>query len=499
MAVFELDRRKKNITWFILALFLSFIPMLFPVASVPDWGSDWSLYMHQARNIINGIPQLDNGFITNNRCLELSAEAYPVGFPLILSALYNIVGEDIPKFFQFQTLLLSVLGIIWFQTFRKRSGNIIALIGMLFLVYSPYMMWFRNNILSEFSFLLFQSLFILYYLFHSRAKFGWLLGVFLGVALSIRSAALPLLIGVFIFEFVQLIKYSTNSRIKYLVVEKFKAYGVLVAISLGIPLLLNKLVFNTGDNLSYFIRLYEEHGSLDYILSHVKYYLSQIHYSFFQYWQMEWFGFLCLILCIVLLPIGIVVLKGRDKVLPYILLIQFLMIISFPHKQGMRYVLPMMPLLVYIVIQGAKHSWNRYSLGNILFLLITAGFIYSQYTGVKRFNKQVRDSVTWTPYSYGTFLGWKYIKENTSSEDIFVTAFPRVLSFFTERSAYSPCNVDTEAISYDIAEKKAKYVVLNKRTNRYVPTLEPFVKEYSNSLDTAYHNGEVTILKIKQN
>ena len=486
-----------NHFWVLFAVFLCGIPLLFPTALVADWGSDWAFYIHQAKNIVNGIPQLDNGFIMNEPCFEISTNAYPIGYPLLLSSVYVFLGQNIPAFITLQTFILFLFGLTLFFTFRKRIGNLLAIFGVFFIVYSPYVIWFRNNILSEYAYLLFQSLFILIYLFGKRNKKWWLLGILYGIAWLMKGGGVQLILSIFLFEFFTLLNYTKSSSFLRLVMMKVKLLLGIFITGLLVNIIFNKILFNTGDSFSLYMRIYQEKFSLDLSLVNLKYYLNEIYYSFFVYWQHAWFGFFGGLLFLYFLVLGFKKLAGREKVLIAVLVIQLISITAFPFQQGMRYALPIMPLLVYIMLIGLKTSFTKNIITKIGILALFGGFVFSQVNGVKNFNKQVSGSINWTPYSYETALGWQFIKENTSKDAVFVTAFPRVLSLFTDRSAYNPCVLGNEGIQRGIEKNKASYVVLNKQTERWVPTLETFVKSSISKLDTIYINQEVVILKVK--
>lgn len=491
-----LIKNKKGF-WILIAVVLCFIPMFFPNALVTDWGSDWAFYLHQARNIVNGIPQLDNGFIINEACFEISSKAYPIGFPLLLASVYTFFGENIPAFITLQTFILFLLGMTWFFTFRKRMGEFLAILGIFFIVYSPYVIWFRNNILSEYSYLLFQSLFILVYIFQKREKKWWLLGVLYGIAWIMKGGGVQLIFSAFLFELSTLLMHTKSPSVMQLAAKKIKLLFGIFVVGLFINLAFNKLFFNTGDSFGFYVKIYQEKFSLDQCLLNFKYYLNEIYYSFFVYWQTKWFGFLGALAFLYFLINGFKKLVGREKLIVFVLIIQLVSIIAFPFQQGMRYALPIMPLIVYVMLKGLKTSFPKNKMLKIITLVIFGGFVFSQVNGINSFNKQVSDSINWTPYTYETALGWQFIKNNTPKDAVFVTAFPRVLSFFTERPAYNPCVLSSEEIKNDMIKNNAKYIILNKQTEKWVPTLEPFVKAKVSKLDTVYINEEVVILKVK--
>ena len=70
------------------------LPVLFiNIKDTHDWGDDPAQYIHQAKNIVDGKPQSETGYIFNEDNF-LDPKAYPVGFPLLLAPVYCFFGCD---------------------------------------------------------------------------------------------------------------------------------------------------------------------------------------------------------------------------------------------------------------------------------------------------------------------------------------------------------------------------------------------------------------------
>ena len=50
-----------------------------------NWGGDFSFYIHHAKNIAEGKPYADTGFVYNPHSPHLSPESFPPVFPLMLA------------------------------------------------------------------------------------------------------------------------------------------------------------------------------------------------------------------------------------------------------------------------------------------------------------------------------------------------------------------------------------------------------------------------------
>ena len=96
----------------ILIASIVFLPLLFiNVRNSSDWGDDFAQYIHQAGNIVKGIPQSETGFIYSQENY-IGPQAYPVGFPLLLAPAYAVAGNNMLAFTTFISLIYIVLGLL---------------------------------------------------------------------------------------------------------------------------------------------------------------------------------------------------------------------------------------------------------------------------------------------------------------------------------------------------------------------------------------------------
>src|SRR3990172_9966583 len=59
-----------------------------------DWGSDFAMYIHHAKNIVEGEKYSDTGYIYNPDN-PISPRTYPPLFPIILAPVYKWYGLDL--------------------------------------------------------------------------------------------------------------------------------------------------------------------------------------------------------------------------------------------------------------------------------------------------------------------------------------------------------------------------------------------------------------------
>src|SRR5665647_826332 len=126
-----------------------FLPLIFiGTRSSHDWGDDFAQYIHQAANIVNGIPQSETGYVYN-QLNYIGPQAYPVGFPLLLVPSYAIAGNRMVAFTTFISLIYIILGLLMVIFYRKYFSWITAIVLAFIFLYNPQMILFKREIMSD--------------------------------------------------------------------------------------------------------------------------------------------------------------------------------------------------------------------------------------------------------------------------------------------------------------------------------------------------------------
>ena len=155
-----------------------------------NWGDDFAQYLMQARNIVEGKSQKDNGLVFDSRSGEYALQAYPVGFPLLLAPVYHQSGLSIRPYLLLLSAMLLVLGFLLFHYLKNEFGAVSALALVLLFIYNPWTLQLKTEILSEIPFTLFLFVLILFYSSirknPSTWKY-WIAGLLCGWIASIRA------------------------------------------------------------------------------------------------------------------------------------------------------------------------------------------------------------------------------------------------------------------------------------------------------------------------
>jgi hypothetical protein len=154
-----------------------------------DWGDDFAQYILHARNLCEGRPYAETGYLFNPD-LIIGPRAYPPVFPALLAPVYAALGVHLAAFkvVCLGFFLLS-LGLV-FALSRRVSSDATALLVVLVLAASPAHWRFKDEIGSDWPFVFFvHAVFLAARVMAERPGAGALLVVLTAaLALGTRSA-----------------------------------------------------------------------------------------------------------------------------------------------------------------------------------------------------------------------------------------------------------------------------------------------------------------------
>ena len=144
---------------------LSLTPLFFiNIKSTHDWGDDFAMYISQAKCIIEGRPQIDNGFIYNKNNPELSPAVFNGGYPLLLCPVIAIYGVNFVALNYYQTFWLICFGFVSFLFLKFFFRFIYCITTVILICFSPFMLSFKSEIMCDIPFSVFFILGLFLYL-----------------------------------------------------------------------------------------------------------------------------------------------------------------------------------------------------------------------------------------------------------------------------------------------------------------------------------------------
>jgi len=392
-----------------------------------DWGDDFALYIHHAKNLVEGVRYQDTGHIYNYHDPGATPRAYPPVFPLLLTPVYAFFGLNFAAMKVEVVLLwvaaLTMLFLLWRRELSAPAS--IALVAMVGL--NPFYWEFKDQVLPDLPFVL--TVTVAMYLIHrwhgtsssprQRAVRALVLGLALYLAYGTRSVGAVLAMALPLLDLLQRRRFRLDT------VATLAVFGSL--------LLLNRWIFGFDAASNYAASF---HGTFqDFLLNlWVTQWsvtgLLQNGYS----WKLT--KLLALFLSI-LAAIGYVVRVRRGVTILELfsgLYLALILVYPYSSTQGYRYFIPLFPWYLFYAVAGLEEIRTRIPTAiSRVALSGLAAIVLTCYTG--RYTKMdfgpIRDGVT-EPEALELFA---YVREKTNPKDVFI--FPRALalSLFGERAS----------------------------------------------------------------
>ena len=470
-----------------------------------DWGGDFALYVHQAKGLVDGgLEQL----LVRNRSSMLHSTAmtgpslrigpflYPWGFPLLLSPVYALFGENIMAMKVYEILFLMLSLAVTFYLFVNELGPARALGIVVFFAFNPFMLDLVNTVGSDLPYhllallsLLFIRKLLLRRYWVTPAVTALLTGLLIGFAFLIRTNGI-VLVGVLLFS--QLIRYRSQLRspIDFLRTNAQEALPY-VSFALGVLIASALLPDGSGSHLDFLARLTP--GKLAY---NVMYYfaLPSDFYTGALFPQ---------ILYGLTLPFLLLGLHHRAETdYPYILyvVLSLAVFIVWPPVQGLRFVTSLIPFYLYFVFFGLSRAEQLYRKAITLAArpdrwlvsgfcgLVLVQFLFSASANAIA-NTRSPEPVD-GPYTETSRAVFDYVNQQTSEEAVIVFFKPRVMDLMTR-------HLSLRVFSYqEILKEKGDYLVY-KKGQAFGQITPDEVEQLQKSLPAVLENNDFIIVDLR--
>lgn len=439
-----------------LILVVTLLPLLFiNIKSSHDWGDDFAQYIHQAQNILNNIPQDETGYVFNENYF-LGPQSYPVGFPIILAIVNLFSDGSIEAYNVCMSFFLFLFGVNVFMLFRRQFSIWTAFISTILIIYNPYFLNFKTEILSDLPFAVIVLLVINLSFLPKNITNSLMIGILIAFSIHIRSAGFALLLAFVLVEFLnspkQFIKQKTTLAFgtSFLVLFLLLRFVFSCNSSYAFDYDVNAIWFNGNDHLS---------DNLDKLL------------LFFQiekepYYKHVGFIMSAMFLAFSVLALFSELLKGKVTILATFVIIYFMMLFAFPHgNAGLRFLIPIIPILFYYCLVSIKANISamqvpiiRLRFLAILFVLLVS---FSYYKNVSQIIAS-QDIVIDGPYLPEAQEFFTEIKQKVVDSEVVAFQKPRALALYTNKKsvALSP-NAGYSAIRNELKIFNVSFIAID--------------------------------------
>ncbi|HSB17147.1 MAG TPA: glycosyltransferase family 39 protein [Bryobacteraceae bacterium] len=397
---------------------------IFHFATIRDghsWGDDFAQYILHARNIVEGRPYGDTGYLGNPYNIDLGLPNYPPLTPLALAPLYALFGASLVAFkTEMVVLLLGALTAIY-AFVRTREGNFRALAVAALIGLNPYFFDAKNEIGSDFLFLL---LTYLCFLLIEKAGahdekprgLGALIGILGYLAYATRSLGALLLPAAIMLDF-----------------KRFRSLRktTLLAVSIAVILICFHGILLRSE-VDYSLVLIELFSFRTAVLN-VRQYVAELGIL----WSNGYSPIVQKFFYLLTLPVAATGLmrtfRRRAGIGECFLPLYLATIVLWPANQGIRFLIPLMPLYMNYLLDGAE--WLIARTGPVrrfvhAGLCLTILFTYSSAYARKEYGP-IRGGI-----QEPEFLRMvSYVRQHTRTEDRFLFRKPRAFTLMTGREA----------------------------------------------------------------
>ena len=450
-----------------------------------DWGDDFAMYIAHAKNLVEGRPYADTGYIDNPATPLYAPVAYPPVFPLLLTPVYFARGLDLRSMKLVVVLFLVLALATTARLFREDLSPPSLLLLLATLGLNPYLWIVKDHVIADLPFLFFALASLL--LMHRSAARpatspgpaigrGVLIGLVAYLAYGTRSLGLVLLPCLVVHDLVVQRRIRRETAVALVVFAVAAALQIAVApagsgashvpwFSVA-PWELARQAVRYGRSL----RLFWDNGHSLVLTGGV-------------------------IAGTALLALaGLAArLRRRVTVFEIFVLLYPLPILSFMGFQGMRYLIPLMPFYLFYALWAierlrvSRPAWARLVL---VAWVAVIGLTYGlRYPGMSW--GALREGVG-APTSIELF---DYISTQTEPTAVFVFRRPRALALFGERRAatYSREPESDDDIWSFLTRIHATHLVVQRLE---IPHWKSFVVRHHQALEITFSNESFTVYRI---
>jgi hypothetical protein len=471
------------------------------------WSDDFALYVRHAQNLATGVPYADTGYIYNPAYPSLGPRTYPPLYPLVITPVVRHFGVDLEvlkavNVITFLSALFAIYGL-----FRTTAPPRVSLPVLVLVAFSPAFWTFKDQVGSDFLFVL--LVYVCLGAFSEPASgsgSGQGESPPHGHRFSRRVAWQIVLCTVLCF-----LAYLTRSvgvvLVPAIVGHELLRHRRFTPLSVGVPLLLGVLVIVQrqvwGLDASYADQLLL---TPRVIADNVYHYLRALSGLWISGYHPA-FRVACFAAASAAAAAGYVKQLTDRRRGPSELFVPLYaaVILAWPSYQGMRFLLPIVPLYFAYAAHGtlwAASTWRRARTASFAGeqvsrlapgALLALGLM--SYAGA--YSRVNFGPISQGPTAPESLALYRFITTSTPATSVFVFRRPRALALFTGRSAsvYAMAANDADTWAY-LDKIRARYIAAGRVFPEDQTYLYPFIRRNHARLRWVYHSETFDVFCI---
>jgi 4-amino-4-deoxy-L-arabinose transferase-like glycosyltransferase len=475
---------------------LLFLPLLFlGTRTSHDWGDDFAQYIHQAGNIVNGIPQSETGFIYSQENY-IGPQAYPVGFPLLLAPVYAIAGNNMVAFTSFISLIYIALGLLMVLFYRRYFSWVTALVLAIIFLYNPQMIIFKREVMSD---LPFTALLVLNFILYHKSKTGnlkhiILMAIVTGFMLAVRPAGIVFVAAIAMEQLIGVIRRKIS-------VKDFAVYtGSFILVPVLIYFIVNSLIFKipSGGSIRDYLLFYYSGDFIRIIPLNFAHHLEVFRYLYVpETGVFKGFSLLLSSIVLAMTLLGFVkrMIKGAEAT-EWFFIFYVIMLLVFPNNfSAYRLMVPLGFIFLFYAAEGLKNiellqripaGKKAVAIGVMVILLFMPGLI-----SIARSGSNILEG----PQQKSSIEAFTFISKNIPAESVVVFAKPRALALYAGcKSLADPFTNDPTRIHKQVTEAGSTHLLIHKTLTG--EPMQRYARVMQSRLTKLWENKEFALYRI---
>ena len=417
---------KKKFAEYILWLLLLLPLVLVYIESTADWGDDFAIYIEEAQHIIQHRPFYLTHFKFFDYNNHYAPPYYTVGYPVLLAPVLSWVGLDMRLLNLYMSCWVLCWGLLTIYFVRRYYSIAVVAFFMIAYFLNPYFFECKGRVLSDVPFSFFFLLTIVGYTAHRQGIYRWIgIGLCMAIAISIRTIGVVLAVGIGIDVMRSMIYQSPTATWR----DRLYPLGVIYSSALAL-LLLVYLLFPAPPSTYYIQQFGTVSGAT--IIANMKTY-PLLLFNFFATTEQHPYGtFFFAWFMLIVFGIGMIGNSKPPKKFLQGLLISFMIVLFiFPDTQGFRYLLPIVPVLLYMSMNAISSIYLPASIRSWIAgtLVIVVLFLYTPAIALMVSHRN--RVCTYGPFTPTSQHGFETLKKLLPDTALVACVSPRVVALLS--------------------------------------------------------------------
>lgn len=420
-----LDNHRRGLE--ILLILIMTLASLSSINHFHDWGGDFAQYLNNAKDLVTGNTTQQREILDHENFTPLSRGA---GFSLLLSPLYSLFHDQIAAYTTLISIAFIFVTLILFRFFLHQSFQpVVGLLLTLCFALNPDVFVQKLEILPTFPFLI--LLYIGFIWFNQKQdRQVLLLGIISGLMVSFRNVGWVFVLAVCLHLGFHLLRHFQWSA-----VLRLMAYLLVVSI---VDIVVKWIVFRTlsFENLAWYDSVFTPGQMWEKMQENIRYYYDLFHLFFRQYLIRLPFTYYEKVFLLFVL-MGFLTRLKQWKLTDTFLVIYMMLILSYFWQSGMRFLVPVLPIVLTYMGFGLQWLTGFLSRGRkpaiLMATVLLSGLLLAGQLGqTMKIWSRAKNPVN-GPQLTDAAAAFSYVENNISPTEPIAFHKPWVLHHFTDR------------------------------------------------------------------